>query len=182
MQAWAARKDLKLDGLNDWLKQEPDVRLQQLGVRVAGGTNPGSRVHEMADGTGATKTQEENIDLDSPEIQKEGMERMLVDQTLRVDFSEWKNPPELSVTAIAILSGATLLKDEDIATWRKTKDPLLFHAIVMAWRNFNVVNADWPIVEAETNRQQNRDVVLLIGMVTARRGDWSPLKIGARSR
>ncbi len=36
MQAWAANKKLKLDGLNDWLKQEHDVRLQQLGVRLLG--------------------------------------------------------------------------------------------------------------------------------------------------
>jgi len=36
MQAWAANEKLKLDGLGDWLKQEPDVRLQQLGVTLLG--------------------------------------------------------------------------------------------------------------------------------------------------
>ena len=36
MQAWASDKNRNLDGLNDWLNQETDVRLQQLGVKLLG--------------------------------------------------------------------------------------------------------------------------------------------------
>lgn len=165
MLAWAANKKLPPTELRDRLLQERDVRLQQLGVRLLG---------ERIDEGGSIKFQREmqrkfngdDIDPDPPEMQKEKI-RLLLQELLRVDFADWKNPPELSVKSAAILAGVSELEGKDIATWRKGKDPLLLHAIVMANVDFNM----HPDAQHGMYRRDNRDDFAFIAMLANRRKD-----------
>lgn len=88
MQSWAMNKNLKLDKLNDWLKQEPDVRLQQLGVKLLG---------------------------------RRG---------LKVNFPQWKNQPEQSVKALAIIADSWKINNAEIERLLEDTDPLFIHSLI----------------------------------------------------
>ncbi len=127
MQALAARKQLEFAKLKGWLTQESDVRLQQLGLKLLG-----KHLEEVGINAWFKKNPKMDINKDE-KVQQQFFERMGFERSLRVDFSEWENPPELSVKAAAIISGSSVLTGEDIQNWKKHYDPLFLHAMVTVW-------------------------------------------------
>ena len=149
MQAWSARKNREVNSLTEWLPEEPDLRLQQLGARLLG-----ERILVMK--ATADKFFKENPD-------KFGV------VLYPYAFSKWKSKkfPEVSLRAHAILAGSALLHEEDVRIWLKTRDPLMLHAIVMVTQSKNYPGEHLDLMNWFSERNL-RGEFELIGLLAAR--------------